>query len=151
MKCSKCGQENVDGTKFCASCGAELPEAPQENTQQNAYQNNNPYNNLNNGQPQPIYSQPVPPYQPYAVTPQIPDEYKPISMWGYFGYQLLFSIPCVGFILLLVFSFGGTKNINLKNYARSFFCFLILAVIISIIIFIAIGGAAALTASRYYY
>ena len=23
----------------------------------------------------------------------IPYEYKPISMWGYFGYELLFSIP----------------------------------------------------------
>ena len=23
----------------------------------------------------------------------IPDEYKPISMWGYFGYEILFSIP----------------------------------------------------------
>ena len=36
----------------------------------------------------------------------IPEEYRPISMWGYFGYEILFSIPCVGFILLLVFSFG---------------------------------------------
>ena len=34
----------------------------------------------------------------------IPEEYRPISMWGYFGYEILFSIPCVGFILLLVFS-----------------------------------------------
>ena len=60
----------------------------------------------------------------------IPEEYKPISMWGYFGYQLLFSIPCVGFILLLVFSFGGTKNVNLKNFARSYFCYIIVVSII---------------------
>ena len=33
---------------------------------------------------------------------QIPEEYKPISMWGYFGYELLFSIPCIGFILLIL-------------------------------------------------
>ena len=26
----------------------------------------------------------------------IPEEYTPISMWGYFGYSLLFSIPIVG-------------------------------------------------------
>jgi hypothetical protein len=44
----------------------------------------------------------------------IPFEYKPISMWGYFGYQILFSIPIIGFILLLVFSFGGTQNKNLN-------------------------------------
>lgn len=69
----------------------------------------------------------------------IPEEYKPISMWGYFGYQLLFSIPCVGIILLLVFSFGGTKNKNLRNFARSYFCFIIL---ISVIIFMVtvVGG-----------
>lgn len=55
----------------------------------------------------------------------IPEEYQPISMWGYFGYEILFSIPCVGIIALLIFAFGGTKNQNLKNFARSYFCFMI--------------------------
>ena len=64
----------------------------------------------------------------------IPEEYKPIGMWGYFGYELLFSIPCVGFIVLLVFAFGGTKNINLKNFARSYFCFMIIGAVIGAII-----------------
>lgn len=64
----------------------------------------------------------------------IPEEYKPISMWGYFGYELLFSIPCVGFILLLVFAFGGTRNINLREFARSYFCFLIVMVVFCLII-----------------
>ena len=35
----------------------------------------------------------------------ISDEYQPISMWGYLGYEILFAIPLIGFILLLVFSF----------------------------------------------
>ena len=69
---------------------------------------------------------------------QIPEEYKPISMWGYFGYEILFAIPIIGFILLLVFSFGGTSNKNLKNFARSYFCFLIIVVIL-ILILIAAG------------
>lgn len=56
----------------------------------------------------------------------IPEEYQPISMWGYFGYELLFSLPCIGFILICVFAFGGTKNVNLRNFARSYFCFLII-------------------------
>ena len=60
----------------------------------------------------------------------IPDEYKPISMWGYFGYEILFSIPIIGFIFILVFSFGGTNNINLRNFARSYFCVLIILLII---------------------
>ena len=80
----------------------------------------------------------------------LPEEFKPISMWGYFGYELLFMIPCVGFILLLVFSFGGTKNVNLKNFARSYFCVLILVVLISVILVVALGGIGALTELRYY-
>ena len=76
------------------------------------------------------------------------DEYRPISMWGYFGYEILFSIPIVGFIVLLVFSFGGTKNVNLRNFARSYFCFLIVIVIFAIIVAI-IGGAAAVGAAYY--
>lgn len=56
----------------------------------------------------------------------IPEEYQPISMWGYFGYEILFAIPCVGIIALLIFSFGGTKNQNLKNFARSYFCFMVI-------------------------
>ena len=72
----------------------------------------------------------------------IPEEYRPISMWGYFGYQLLFSIPCVGFILLLVFSFGGTKNVNLKNFARSYFCILIIMAVLFVILFLIAGVGA---------
>ena len=59
---------------------------------------------------------------------RIPEEYQPISMWGYFGYEILFSIPLIGIILLLVFAFGGTRNINLQNYARGHFCGLILLI-----------------------
>lgn len=68
----------------------------------------------------------------------VSEEYRPISMWGYFGYQLLFSIPLIGFILICVFSFGGTKNINLKNFARSHFCLLIIGVILVMIVLIGI-------------
>lgn len=71
------------------------------------------------------------------LDPNVPEEYRPISMWGYFGYEILFSIPCVGFILLLVFSFGGAKNVNLRNFARSYFCFLILLVVLILICTIA--------------
>ena len=71
------------------------------------------------------------------------EEYRPISMWGYFGYELLFSIPCVGFILLLIFSFGGTKNVNLRNFARSYFCFLIVLVVIVAVALLIISSIAA--------
>lgn len=56
--------------------------------------------------------------------------YKPLSPWAYFGYGLLFAIPVVGIILIIIMSFSA-KNINLKNFARSFCIFLLLALIIA--------------------
>lgn len=78
---------------------------------------------------------------PAPVAPNIPEEYKPISMWGYFGYELLFSIPCVGFIVLLVMAFGS-KNVNVKNFARSYFCYMIIAAVAFALFFFVFGGAA---------
>lgn len=74
--------------------------------------------------------------------PTVPNDgkdYTPISMWGYFGYEILFSIPAVGFIILLVFALGGTKNVNKRNFARSYFCCIILAIII-IAVLVLIGA-----------
>lgn len=51
-------------------------------------------------------------------------------MWGYFGLEILFSIPVIGTVFLLVYALGGTKNENKKNFARSYFCFLIIALLI---------------------
>jgi len=65
----------------------------------------------------------------------IPSQYKPLSPWAYFGYNLLFAIPLVGFICLIIFSFDNS-NINRRNYARSFFCTLILVVIVFILIMV---------------
>lgn len=71
----------------------------------------------------------------------IPEEYRPISMWGYFGYELLFSIPCIGFVLLLVFAFGGTQNKNVRNFARSYFCYYIIIAIVLVVIMMLLGGS----------
>ena len=77
----------------------------------------------------------------------IPESYKPISMWGYFGYEILFSIPIVGFICLIVFAIGA-KNVNKKNFARSYFCYTIIVCLVAIVIFaimMATGAVSALS------
>lgn len=79
-------------------------------------------------------------YQPEMSESQLPEKYKPISMWGYFGYELLFAIPFAGFIILIVFCFTAT-NQNLKNFARSYFCFLIIVLIIFAIVMAVAGSA----------
>ena len=65
---------------------------------------------------------------------QLPQEYRPISMWGYFGYEILFSIPVIGFICLIVFALGA-KNVNKKNFARSYFCYTIICLVVFIVVF----------------
>lgn len=65
----------------------------------------------------------------------IPNQYKPLSPWAYFGYNILFAIPLVGFICAIIFAFDNS-NLNRRNYARSFFCGLILIVIILVIVMV---------------
>ena len=65
----------------------------------------------------------------------LPDKYKPIGAWGYFFYQILFAIPVVGLICLIIFA-CSSSNINRRNFARSYFCALILMVILGIVFYV---------------
>lgn len=69
---------------------------------------------------------------------EIPEKYTPISAWNYVGYQLLFSIPIIGLIILCIFAFGNTENINLKNYAKSYFYLLLIYIVLIILLVILI-------------
>lgn len=74
--------------------------------------------------------------------PKIPEDYKPISMWGYFGYEILFSIPIIGWIFVIVFAISA-ENHNLKNFARSQFCLWIIWLVLLVIVSLS-GFAASL-------
>ena len=130
--CASCGKQIEEDSMFCNYCGA--PTRPQANRKEQVA--------------------PAPQYKANERTSwsqgNVPAEYKPISMWGYFGYELLFMIPCVGIILLLVFAFGGTQNVNLKNFARSYFCMFIVVAIL-VLIFMLWFGAYASSFYNYYY
>ena len=129
MKCLNCGAEARGD--FCGNCGADLKS--QRDQMSSKVNKVNTYNQ----------SARQTQYQGFPQEePVLPPNYRPISMWGYFGYQLLFAIPCVGFILLIVFSFGGTQNVNLKNYARSYFCvYILIFAIYFILMLIGVMGA----------
>lgn len=142
--CEKCGREipNDYNVTLCDSCAAaqatvqepvaaaavaqatpSVPQPPQFQP------------NFQAMPPAPVYA--APPARPSYALPltgdSIPPEYKPLGAWAYFLYSLLFSIPLVGFICLLVFACGGTPNINLRNFARSYFCGLLVVVILAVI------------------
>ncbi len=109
MKCTNCGNE-LSGAKFCVQCGTAAP----------AFET-----------PAPAFEAPVPPPIPpkYITEANIPPAYKPLGAWAYFGLQLLFCLPIVGFICLIVFSFDN-GNINRRNFARSYWCALLIQVIL---------------------
>lgn len=65
----------------------------------------------------------------------LPEAYRPLSPWSYFGLGILYSLPLVGWIFLIVHAIGST-NLNRRNYARSYFCVYVL-----VIILIAVLGA----------
>lgn len=59
----------------------------------------------------------------------IPQKYRPLGMWAFFGYTILFSLPIVGLILALVFAFNN-NNVCRRNFARSYFCILIISIVL---------------------
>ena len=126
MICKKCGMILEDDLKFCSNCGATL-EKPQVAV---AHQ---PEVVL---QPE-VIRQTVVDYQ--RASEALPDKYRPLGAWAYFGYQLLFAIPVVGFILLIVFSCSD-DNINRRNFARSYWCSLLVSVIINVFLLVLVFG-----------
>lgn len=129
MKCVSCGAELAEHVKFCTICGTpvkkEAPAAPVVEA--------------------PPVVKPVtpPPAAPVVVMPPQP-QIKLLGPWAYFGLQILFSIPLVGFICLIVFSLDDS-NLNRRNFARSYWCGLIisLVLIIAIVVLILATGAGA--------
>ncbi|MCR5213665.1 MAG: zinc-ribbon domain-containing protein [Eubacterium sp.] len=100
-----------------------------QNMNQNSYSNQNQNSYMSN-QGAPMVNNQVGGF----FGASIPEDYKPISPIGYIGYSLLYSIPIVGIIMLFINGFGQSKNINVKNYARSYLIIMLVSVVLSIVI-----------------
>ena len=120
MFCPKCGTEVSDDKAFCPECGNPLKSQTQQvsGARQTAGAQQASEGQQTAGAQQSWQAtgaqsgaRPHPQVQFQSDTVVLPDEYKPISMWGYFGYEILFSIPIVGFIVLIVLSING-KNVS---------------------------------------
>ena len=118
---------------------------------QNLYQGQNMYQGQDGYQGQNLY-QGQNMYQNYNMYQ--PNDYmqqnQPISVLGYLGYQLLFSIPCIGFIFIIVFAIGG-KSINVKNFARSYLCFMLIAIVLVFLIVTVFGAGLLAMISEFSY
>lgn len=67
------------------------------------------------------------------------EDYKRVTAWGFFGLQVLFAIPVIGFIALIICSIIPS-NRTIKSFARSYFC--ILVIILVLIALVALLGSA---------
>lgn len=68
-----------------------------------------------------------------------PEEFRPVTAWGYVGYTLLYLVPFVGLVFLLVFTFSS-KNIPRRCFARSFWCWILLDIIFILLFVLAIAS-----------
>lgn len=148
MICKQCGAEYPDGGRFCPACGAPaLPTQAQQTYDPNQaasyaksaptgapeqpYQQHNSYYYT----APPTYSAPAPDSDTFF---RYHPEYRPLSPWAYFGYTLLYTIPIIGFIFLIIHSVSD-DNLIRRNFARSYWCVLLVALIISAISGVIIG------------
>ena len=63
----------------------------------------------------------------------LPEAYRPLSPWSYFGLGILYALPLLGWIFLIVHAVGS-QNLNRRNYARSYFCVYVLAIILGVLL-----------------
>ena len=90
MYCQKCGAEIPQGHKFCGACGQPVGAVEYVN----------------------VPSEPIIQYQ-YVL----PEENRPISSWGYVGFDVLFAIPFAPALLFLILYLSFLLNdlLNCKN------------------------------------
>lgn len=124
MLCKNCNTQIEDNARFCHACGAD------------ATADNQPVVTPVSVPEQPVRSQ--------ITVDDLPEHLRPLSPWSYFGLQILYSIPIIGFIFLIIFSFKKS-NINRRNFTRSYWCGLIIAgaILAIILIFMLLLGAGA--------
>ena len=71
----------------------------------------------------------------------LPDQFRVLSPWAYFGLQILYSVPIVGFVFLLIHTFSA-GNLNRRSFARSYWCALLILgglALIAVIIGVVLG------------
>ena len=91
---------------------------------------------------QPYYTPAGGASQPVYVAPGQAPEHPADSVGSWMLALLLTVIPVVGFIYVLVLAFGGSASTSRCNWARAMLLWQLIALIIVVIAFFALGGPA---------
>ncbi len=116
MNCKNCGTLLENNARFCSNCGAVIE-----------------------AEVAPTVAPVSEPLNTPVTEKDIPEQYRPLKPWTYIWLQLLFAVPVVGLIFLIIFSIKS-DNINRRNFARSYWCVLILTIALIITIAAASAG-----------
>ncbi len=72
-----------------------------------------------------------------ALIDQCPNEYKPVSTSKFFWYGVLCNLPCIGFVITLLFSIFPI-NKNVKNFARAILIVYLISIILTLVCMIVV-------------
>lgn len=161
MFCENCGTNLPDNNSYCTACGTPTnrdnvaEQEPIIAEQEPVVINEEQTVVEPTAFPQPTYEQPTyyaaPQPQAPVITSEedLPEEYRPLSPISYFGLTMLYSVPIVGLIFMIIFSFNRS-NIHRRNFTLSFWiptiivsALAILALVIMLLFFPIFTGTAA--------
>ncbi len=118
------------------------PQPVQQPAQQ--YAQPAPQYNYQYNQPSPQYAQPMYSNRREMTEDELPEKFSPLGAWAYFGLKLLFCIPIVGLVFLIVFSFNDGNRAR-RNFARSYWCeLLVFTIILLVLVIITLAGVGTL-------
>ncbi|MEG0770717.1 MAG: hypothetical protein RR436_02350 [Clostridia bacterium] len=163
MKCENCGNENLENAKICAFC--DKPLAIEEKTEKGPLDSdkvNEKVDTILNFRS----DEPTPKEKMKRVSKKkIEEKYdededtileeseeyeyydeseEHVSIGGWMGIMCLNLIPILGtviyLILILVWAFGGTKKVSLKNYARANLLLILIAGVLLVGLYFALNA-----------
>jgi hypothetical protein len=151
--CTNCGANVPNDKKFCGECGtpvdvsAAVPQEPEK--AETLHMSAIPEQaappkaaHVVSEQAAPLVAAPVAPVHtapPVTQTaqsgisePPKGSPYAVMSMGAYIGSAILMSIPVIGWLIGIIWACGGCKNLNKRNYARSYLVFLVIAAVLGV-------------------
>ncbi|MHB8961621.1 MAG: zinc ribbon domain-containing protein [Saccharofermentanales bacterium] len=138
--CQFCGAGMEPDSTFCQACGkSQSAQAVQATPAQQTYS----APSQANAAPQQQYAPNTTPQYNHSAAYNAGMQAAldaPLKVGDYVGMFLLMCIPIVRFIMILVWGFGSSSNVNKKNFARAVMILFVIGLVLSIIFGIVFGA-----------